>query len=60
MIIYKGRDGGERIRAGAYQPDRKCFSVSYCGKTDKISEKKVKYWVVLDELDEVFTKTVSL
>lgn len=60
LIIYKGRDGGERIRAGAYQPDRKCFSVSYCGKTDIISEKKVKYWVVLDELDEVFTKTVSL
>lgn len=54
MFIYKGSDGGERIRAGAYQPDRKCFSVSYCGKTDKVSVKKVKYWIVLDELDEVF------
>lgn len=54
LIIYKGKDGIERIRAGAYQPDRKCFSVAYCGKTDKISEKKVKYWVVLDELDEIF------
>lgn len=53
LIIYKGKDGGERIRAGAYQPDRRCFSVSYCGKTDKISIKKVKYWIVQDELDEV-------
>lgn len=54
LIIYEGRDGQERIRAGAYCPDDKCFTISYAGKFDTVKLKKVKYWVVMDELDFIF------
>lgn len=40
LIIYEGKDGHERIRAGAYCPNEKCFSISYAGKNDMVKLKK--------------------